>query len=57
MIRILIYAIRENRRGNQKWTIQRNRQRWTHKTQDEDIQNTTLNTKTTSNTDPTKYWG
>ena len=30
----------ENRRCNQDWTIQRHRQRWTHKTQDEDKQNT-----------------
>jgi hypothetical protein len=49
--------LRENRKGNQKWTIQRNRQRWIHKTQDEDKQNKKLNTKTTSNTDPTKYRG
>ena len=31
--------VRENRRGNQEWTIQRNRQLWVHKTQDEDKQN------------------
>jgi hypothetical protein len=30
---------RENRRGNQEWTIQRNWQDWVHKTQDEDKQN------------------
>ena len=28
--------VRENRRDNQEWTIQRNRQHWIHKTQDED---------------------
>jgi hypothetical protein len=28
-----IYA-RENRRGNQEWTIQRNRLHWVHKIQD-----------------------
>ena len=35
--------VRENRRGNQQWTIQRNWQHWVHKTQDEDkqIKNTT----------------
>jgi len=30
---------RENRRGNQKWTIQRNWQPMVHKTQDEGKQN------------------
>ena len=27
--------VRENRSGNQEWTIQRNWQHWEHKTQDE----------------------
>jgi len=42
--------IRENRRGNQQWTIQRNWQHWVHKTQDEDklIKNTTQHTLDTS---------
>jgi hypothetical protein len=31
--------VRENRCGNQEWTIQRNWQHWVHKTQDEDKQN------------------
>ena len=31
--------VRENRRGNQEWTIQRTWQHWVHKTQDEDKQN------------------
>ena len=31
--------VRENRRGNQEWTIQRNRQHWAYKIQDEDKQN------------------
>jgi len=31
--------VRENRRGNQEWTIQRNWKHWVHKTQDEDKQN------------------
>jgi hypothetical protein len=31
--------VRENRRSNQEWTIQRNWQRWVHKTQDEGKQN------------------
>ena len=31
--------IRENRRGNQEWTIQRHWQHWVHKTHDEDKQN------------------
>jgi hypothetical protein len=26
--------VRENQRGNQEWTIQRNCQHWVHKTQD-----------------------
>jgi len=33
--------VRENRRGNQEWTIQRNWQHWVHKTQDGDKQNKT----------------
>ena len=32
--------VRENRRDNQEWTIQRHWQRWAHKTQDDDKQNT-----------------
>ena len=32
--------IRENRRGNQEWTIQRHWQYWVHKTRDEDKRNT-----------------
>ena len=31
--------VRENRRGNQEWTIQRYYQHWVQKTQDEDKQN------------------
>ena len=31
--------VRENRRGNQEWTIQRHRQHWVHKTQDKGKQN------------------
>ena len=34
-----INNVREYRRGNQKWTIQRKYQHWVHKTQDEDKQN------------------
>jgi hypothetical protein len=34
--------VRENRRSNQEWTIQRNWQCWVHKTQDEDKQNIEL---------------
>jgi hypothetical protein len=26
--------VRENRRGNQEWTVQRNWQHWIHQTQD-----------------------
>ena len=37
--------IRENRRDNQEWTIQKNWQHWVHKTQDEDKQNKKHNTK------------
>ena len=38
--------LRENREGNQEWTIQRQCHHWVHETQDEDkqIKNTT-NTK------------
>jgi len=45
-------ALRDNRRGNQEWTIQKH---WVHKTQDEDKQNKqkTQKTKKMSNTDPT----
>ena len=31
--------VREDRFGNQEWTIQRNRQHCAHKTEDEDITN------------------
>ena len=31
--------IKENRRGNHEWTIQRHWQHWVHKTQDKDKQN------------------
>ena len=31
--------IRENRRDNQEWAIQRHRQQWMHKPQDKDKQN------------------
>ena len=31
--------VREHRRGNTKFTIQRNGQHWVHKTQDKDKQN------------------
>jgi hypothetical protein len=44
--------VRENRRGNKEWTIQRNWQHWAHKTQYENEQNTTQKTKKMSNTDP-----
>ena len=36
--------VRENRRGNQEWTIQNHWQHWIHKTQDEDKQNKKHNT-------------
>jgi hypothetical protein len=32
--------VRENRRGNQEWTIQRNWTHWAHTTHDADKQNT-----------------
>ena len=35
--------VRENRRGNQQWTILRNWQHWVQKTPDEDKQNKILN--------------
>ena len=37
--------VRENRRRNQEWTIQRHRQHWVHKTQDEVKETTTHNTE------------
>ena len=45
--------VRENRRCNQEWTIQRHWQHWAHKTQDEDKQ--TQKTKKIKNMDLTKY--
>jgi len=36
--------VRENRKGNQEWTIERNWQYWVHKTQDEDKQSKKHNT-------------
>ena len=47
---------RQNRRGNQEWTIQRNWQHWSHKTLNEDKQSkyTPQKTKKMSKTDPTK---
>ena len=35
--------VRENRRSNHEWTIQKHRQYWTHKIQDEDKQNKKYN--------------
>jgi len=43
--------VRENRRGNQEWTIQRHWQHWVHKKQDVDKQCRKL--KKMSNSDPT----
>jgi hypothetical protein len=37
--------VRENRRGDQEWTIQRNWQHLVHKAQDEDKQNIKHNTE------------
>ena len=37
--------VRENRRGNQEWTIQRHRQQLAHNTQNEDKQNKNLTQK------------
>ena len=53
----LAIDIRETRRSNQEWTIQRHCQHWVHKTEDEDKKNTTQNIKKMSNTDPTKNRG
>ena len=36
--------VRENRRGNQQWTIQRHWYHWEHKIQDEDKRNKKYNT-------------
>jgi len=38
---ISLINVREYRRDNQKWTIQRNWQHWLHKTQDEKKQSKT----------------
>jgi hypothetical protein len=48
--------VRETRRGNQQWTIQRNWQHWVHKTQDEDkqIKNTTQHALDTTMSKPTE---
>ena len=48
-------SVRENRRGDQEWTLQRHRQHWTHKTQDEDNKTITHKTKKMNNTGATKY--
>ena len=37
--------VKENRRGNQEWTIQRNWQHWVHTTHAEDKQNKIHNTE------------
>jgi len=44
--------LRENRRGNKQWTIQRNWQQWVHKTHDVDKQNATQKTWTPPTTSP-----
>ena len=46
--------LEKTEKTNQLWTIQRHRQHWIHKTQDEDKQNksTKQKTKKMSNTDP-----
>jgi hypothetical protein len=41
----VVKRVREHRMGNQKWTIQRNRQHWAHKTQEGDEQSTKPKTK------------
>jgi hypothetical protein len=51
---LLQINVRENRRGNQEWTLQRNRQHWVHKTKYEDEQNNPQKAKMMSNTDPPK---
>jgi hypothetical protein len=53
--------VRENRRGNQEWTIQRHWQHWTHKTQNERIQSKqtpqhTRKVKKMNNTDSTSMF-
>jgi len=49
--------IRENRRDNQYWRIQRHWQHWIHKTQTNKTKNTTQKTKKMSNMDPIKNCG
>jgi hypothetical protein len=54
----IVNVVRQNRRSNQEWTIQRHWQHWVHKTQNEDkLKNTTHKAKNMSNTDPTKSRG
>jgi len=57
-IKALIH-VKENRKANQEWTIQRHWQHRVYKTQNEDKQNknTTQKTKKMSNTDPIKNGG
>jgi len=42
---LLKINVKENRRGNQEWTIQRHWQHWIHKIHDEDKQNKKHNTE------------
>jgi GH43 family beta-xylosidase len=51
---LLQINVTENRRDNQEWTLQRNRQHWVHKTKYEDEQNNPQKAKKMSNTDPPK---
>ena len=38
-IKVVYINVREPRRGNQEWTIQRQRQKWAQDTANDDIQN------------------
>jgi len=44
--------VREKRRANEEWTIQRHWQHWVHKTNTNKTKNRTQKTKKVRNTDP-----
>ena len=54
--KILQINVRENRRGNQEWTNQRQWKHMTHKTQHENKQNRTQKTKKDEQYGPHKNW-
>jgi hypothetical protein len=61
MSNTLVSYMRENRRGNPEWKIQKHWPHWVHNTQNQDkhtkTKNKTQTTKKMSNTDPIKNSG